>query len=120
MHPKLLQFLNGPSNTEGKTNLRLLAELIAVNGGSLDINRIGAVPNESKWGRAGLTPNEALELTGLIQFCWGIMFTLEQDLRPLLHEAVQNEITRQEKGSAIHIAGSSEIAKFGKPFIRTK
>lgn len=120
MHPKLLHWLNGPSNQEGKTNLSLLAELIAVNGGSLDIHRIGAVPNQSKWGRVGLTPNEALELTGMVQFAWGIMFTLEQDLRPVLHEAVQNEITRQERGSAIHIAGSSEIAQFGKPFVRTK
>lgn len=118
MHQKLLQWLNGPSNMDGKTNLQYLAELIAVNGGSLDIHKIGAVKNESKWGRAGLTPNEALELTGIVQFGWGIMFTLELDQRGLLHEAVQNEITRQERGSRIHIAGSTEIAKFGKSGVK--
>lgn len=120
MHPKLLIWLNGPSPKDGKTNLHYLAELIAVNGGKVDIHRVGAVKNDSKWGRAGITPNEALDLTGMLQFAWGIMFVLDADMRGELHEAVQNEITRQEKGFLIHIPGQNEVAQFSKPFVRAK
>lgn len=120
MHVKLLHWLNGPSTKEGKTNLKYLAELIAVNGGSIDIGRVGAIKNESVWGRTGLTPNEALDLTSMVHFSWGIMFAIEKDLRGELQEVVQIEINRQQSGMTIHVPNSSEVSAFSKPFTRTK
>lgn len=114
MHPKLQEFLNGPSNKKGLTNLMYLAELIAVNGGSIDIGSLVRVPNDTVWGRKGLIPNEALDLTGMIQFAWGILFTIEQDLRPLLFEVIQKEITRREARSSIYIPTTEEQSVFGK------
>lgn len=114
MHPKLLHWLNGDSSKKGKTNLQYLAELIAVNDGSIDIHKLGAVPNDSVWKRTGLVPNEALDLTGMVQFCHGIMFTLEKDLRNVLNECVQHEIDQQVRGTRIIIPRSDEISRFSK------
>lgn len=102
MHNKLIQYLNSG-------NLTKLAELIAVNYGQIDIKRIGPVPNDSVWGREGLTPTEAFELTAGIQFCWGIMFGLGIDDHKELNEAIQNEITKREQKLSICIPTTEEI-----------
>lgn len=117
MHPKLLHWLNGPSTKDGKTNIQYLSELIGVNGGSIDIRKLGAVPDESPWKRSGLVPNEALDLTAMTHFAWGLMFGIEKDLRDVLNECVQNEINRQVKGTAIYIPRSDEIERFSRKVI---
>lgn len=114
MHPKLQEWLNTPSNKEGSTNLMYLAELIAVNGKSIDIGRLGRVPDDSVWGRKGLIPNEALDLTAMVQFAWGIMFALGVDLRPNLYEVIEKEVTRREARSLLYIPTNEEQNVFGK------
>lgn len=118
MHPKLMKFLNGPSRCEGKTILTYLSELIAVNGGSIDIKKIGSMKVTNPWGRTGLTPNEAFELTGMVQFAHGIMFTLELDLTATFNEAIQNEISKQVDGRKIYVPLTEEVQKFSQPFRR--
>lgn len=112
---KLKMWLNNPSKKPGLTNLAYLAELIAVNGGSFDIHAIGSklVP-ESPWKRVGLVPNEALDMTGMIQCAFGIMIGVGLDLEQDFHEIIQNEIERQRVGTCIHVATSDEQRRFGK------
>lgn len=90
---KLLEFLNS------NNNLRRLVELYRVNNKSFDIKQIG---------RPGLTPNEALDLTSMVQFCWGIMWAMSWDGRDWLVQVLENEVARIERGGTIHVPTEEE------------
>lgn len=116
MHERITAWLQTASEKmPEKTSFQRLIELIAVNYGQIDVSRLGPVPNESKWGRAGLTPNEALELTGLINFFFGCIYALGvPEEAQQLRESIQREIARIESGSLLTLPTTDEINVIAK------
>jgi len=92
-------------------NIQRLAELVAVNGGSLDPKGAKPTPTNTVWRRKGLTINEAFDLVALVQYACGIMAGCGQDYRKQLADLIQEEIRKKESGTNICIATEDERRK---------
>lgn len=112
----LAEWLSSPSGRTNKNTICYLAELIAVNGGSIEVTKIGnIVPNKTVWKRAGLNPQEAIDLVRLSSFLKGMFYVLEnQELEHEVFQLIQREIEKMERGSKLVIPTLSEQKVFGK------
>lgn len=97
---KLREWLN--------TNVGRVAELVAVNGGTFEVARLGATcsSHSNRYGRLGLNPNEAFELT----YYRGIIDALiNTDTNPQLAvKYMRDSIDREIRGNVIEIASPEQ------------
>lgn len=107
------KWLESLSPADGKTNLRYLAELIFLNGGSTEVRGVHSQPADNQFGRIGLTPTEAVHLMQMWAFAQGVLFGTRQP-EDIIHEYIQREIVRVARNSDILIATSDEVRTFAK------
>lgn len=122
MHPKIREWLDKPVGKDDKKVLEYLAELIAVNGGSMNVTTIGTVkPKNNAWKREGLTPQEGIFLVKLQAFLSGMLEIVPHDNSAQeVSELIQAEINRVERKGMLLEPTSTELAQFGTNRIRTK
>ena len=87
-----------------------LCELIAVNQGSTQIKEVGnVIPNETRWGRVGLTLDEAIELVSLSQFLFGMCQITNCIVET--QKLIQQKLDILEGRSGIQIATEQELKR---------
>jgi hypothetical protein len=99
----LQEFLQKDDNAA----LKRIAELMAVNRGSLAVKQIGpAKPTKDhRYGRYNLNPNEAMELAFLGGFVQGLIAAFDD---PHLVEVFQDTVQKEITGNTILIASPEQ------------
>lgn len=106
-----MQFLATPT-ADGKRTDVYLAELLVLNGGQLQVTAVNDFKKaDNKFGRLGLSINEALHLVGMLGYLRGLINGTGVDEMDVL-EYIRNETERVVRNSPIYIPTHAEERKF--------
>lgn len=93
-----------------------MAELLILNRGREEVTSVNEFEKaDNKWGRLGLTPDEAFHLTQMASFLKGILFCLgDPELQHDVLQYIGREVEHQRSGSTLYLPTGSEIQAFGR------
>lgn len=101
----------------GATTEEYLAELIIVNRGNSEVTSFNDVKptEENRFGRIGLTVQEAFHLMQIMNFLKGILFALgSPELEIDVMQYVLREVERVKTGSKLYVPTGEEMRRYGK------
>lgn len=95
-------------------NIGKLADLVGINGGSLDPKGGGPKKADNVWGRVGLTIQEVFDLIALTQYAMGIMAGSGVDDRQEFLSVLGERVRRKISGSTICLPTTEELKRFSR------
>lgn len=115
--PQHVQMFLDRQAPNGKKTSEYLAELIILNGGNSNVTSFGEVKptKENRFGRVGLTIQEAFHLNQITNFLNGILFVLgSPELEIDVMQAVLVEVEKVKTGSLLYLPTGEENRLYGR------